>query len=87
MQRVMIPHRVAQNIQAKLENLSLLLRFRIHQSIEQEYADASILHHHPNELRLPRKYMEDLHQIAHKDIILSLALDERGNARLVPHIE
>lgn len=49
----MIPHRVAQNIQAKLENLSLLLRFRIHQSIEQEYTDASILHHHPNELRLP----------------------------------
>jgi hypothetical protein len=53
MQRVVIPHRVAQNIQAKLENLSLLLIFRIHQSIEQEYTDASILHHHPNELRLP----------------------------------
>ena len=82
MQRVMIPHRVAQNIQAKLENLSLLLRFRIHQSIEQEYTDASILHHHPNELRLPRKYMEDLHQIAHKDIILKYFLMLKFSLRL-----
>lgn len=49
----MVSHCMAQDIQAKLKDLSLLLILRIHQTIEQEYAYTSILYHSSHELRLP----------------------------------